>query len=161
VEGDSENEQRSSLKRRCWVFRKIWDLWSFRQSRILWRAGLGGLFYRKAGITPLCDTIINIGNAFYLAGRYDEHFRNRKTIGEILGSQAREMPIIPMDHRPTELQEVSRTATNVQFSGYTHNGQLFPINLIVGNMFELSWGYMKIRNTHFSRPAAFASGDLR
>jgi predicted MPP superfamily phosphohydrolase len=61
-----------------------------------------------------------------------------------------------MDHRPNELQEVSRTQADVQFSGHTHNGQMFPINLITNSVYELSWGYKKIRNTHF-----FVSSGLR
>jgi predicted MPP superfamily phosphohydrolase len=44
----------------------------------------------------------------------------------------------------------------MQFSGHTHEGQLFPINLIVQNIYELSWGYQKIRNTHF-----FVTSGLR
>ncbi|NJK95137.1 MAG: hypothetical protein HC905_09695 [Bacteroidales bacterium] len=61
-----------------------------------------------------------------------------------------------MDHRPTELQEASRTITDIQFSGHTHNGQLFPVNLFLKRMYELSWGYKKIRDTHF-----FVTSGLR
>jgi predicted MPP superfamily phosphohydrolase len=61
-----------------------------------------------------------------------------------------------MDHRPTELQQASQTKVNVQFSGHTHNGQLFPLNLIVNRIYELSWGYRKIRNAHF-----FVTSGLR
>jgi hypothetical protein len=57
--------------------------------------------------------------------------------------------VILIDHRPTELDEVSRTAVDLQMSGHTHNGQLFPLNLILRNMYRLSWGYEKIANTHF------------
>jgi predicted MPP superfamily phosphohydrolase len=44
---------------------------------------------------------------------------------------------------------VSKTRADVQLSGHTHNGQLFPINLITGKVYELSWGYMKKGNTNF------------
>ena len=73
-----------------------------------------------------------------------------------MGSASPDLPIILMDHRPTELQEVSHTAVDVQFSGHTHNGQLFPINLLTHSIYELSWGYKKIRNTHF-----FVTSGLR
>jgi predicted MPP superfamily phosphohydrolase len=115
-----------------------------------------GRFFRKAGIELLCDTMVTIGNSFYLAGRNDQHFRNRKNVNEIIGSSAHVLPVILMDHRPNELQEVSRTAVDVQFSGHTHNGQMFPINLITRSIYELSWGYKKIRNTHF-----FVTSGLR
>jgi len=115
-----------------------------------------GTFYKKANITLLRDTMLNIDNAFYLAGRYDQHTRQRKSVIEILQSSSPDLPIILLDHRPTQLQEVSQTPVNVQFSGHTHNGQLFPINYIIHRMYELSWGHEKIRNTHF-----FVTSGLR
>ncbi|MBI5010549.1 MAG: metallophosphoesterase, partial [Bacteroidia bacterium] len=49
----------------------------------------------------------------------------------------------------TELLETSKTLTDVQLSGHTHDGQMFPINLITRKVYLLSKGYMKIANTHF------------
>jgi uncharacterized protein len=107
-----------------------------------------GFFY-KAGITLLNDTIVLIDSSFYLGGRYDSHFRGRKSIGEIVEQVSDSLPLIMVDHRPSEILQVSKTTVDVQFSGHTHNGQLFPINLIIRNMYELGWGYKKIENTHF------------
>jgi len=59
------------------------------------------------------------------------------------------LPVILLDHRPTELIETSKTVTDVQLSGHTHDGQMFPINLITRKVYLLSKGYMKIANTHF------------
>ena len=115
-----------------------------------------GAFFRKAEITLLCDSTVRIDSAFYLAGRLDEHFRRRKTVNEILESTTPDLPVIMMDHRPTQLQEVSQTAVDVQFSGHTHNGQLFPLNYIIHNMYDLSWGTLKINSTHF-----FVTSGLR
>lgn len=115
-----------------------------------------GSFFRKAGITLLCDTMVKIDNSFYLAGRYDQQTRRRKNVSEITGTNAPDLPVILMDHQPTELQKTSLTAVDVQFSGHTHNGQLFPINLILHSIYDLTWGYMKIRNTHF-----FVTSGLR
>jgi predicted MPP superfamily phosphohydrolase len=66
------------------------------------------------------------------------------------------MPVILMDHRPTQLREVSQTIADVQVSGHTHYGQMFPVNLITHTVYELSWGYKKIKNTHF-----FVTSGLR
>jgi uncharacterized protein len=115
-----------------------------------------GIFFEQAGITLLNDSIIKITDSFYLAGRYDEHFKNRKTIREVVGDNPADLPIILLDHRPTQLQEVSQTSVDAQFSGHTHNGQLFPLNFILRQMYELSWGYRKIENTHF-----FVTSGLR
>ena len=115
-----------------------------------------GRFFRKAGITLLNDSIVRINDSFYLAGRYDEHFRNRKPVREVLGNHPADLPILLLDHRPTQLQEVSQTPVDAQFSGHTHNGQLFPLNYIIHQMYELSWGHRKIGDTHF-----FVTSGLR
>ncbi|HKL31643.1 MAG TPA: metallophosphoesterase [Tangfeifania sp.] len=115
-----------------------------------------GIFFEQAGITLLNDSVIRINDSFYLAGRYDEHFRKRKTVHEVLGNNPADLPLILLDHRPTQLQEVSQTPVDAQFSGHTHNGQLFPLNFIIGRMYELSWGYRKTGNTHF-----FVTSGLR
>jgi uncharacterized protein len=113
-------------------------------------AGEGiGNFFDNAGMKVLNDTIIKIDSAFYLAGRKDSHVRNRKTVDELLRNATDSLPIILIDHRPTEIGEVSKTRVDVQLSGHTHNGQLFPINLITRKVYDISWGYRKIGKTHF------------
>ena len=113
-------------------------------------------FFRRSGMTLLCDTVIKVDSSFYLAGRYDQRNRKRITTTALLSGTTHDLPILMMDHRPTELQEASRNPIDVQFSGHTHNGQLFPFNFIIHNMYELSWGYRKIRDTHF-----FVTSGLR
>lgn len=108
-----------------------------------------GSFFDKACMKVLCDKIVVIDSSFNLGGRYDSHFRQRKSINELLTSAADSLPLILIDHRPTEILEVSKTRVDVQLSGHTHNGQLFPINLITRQIYVLSWGYRKIGNTHF------------
>jgi len=108
-----------------------------------------GSFFDKAGIEILYDTIIIIDNSFSLAGRLDSHFRNRKSVEKLLESAMDSLPVILLDHRPTELIEASKTKTDIQLSGHTHDGQMFPINLITRKVYLLSKGYMKIANTNF------------
>jgi len=108
-----------------------------------------GSFFDNAGIQILCDTIITIDSSFNIAGRYDSHFRGRKNINELMKYASESLPMILIDHRPTEIEQVSKTTVDVQLSGHTHNGQLFPINFITRRVYELSWGHKKIDNTHF------------
>jgi hypothetical protein len=121
-----------------------------------YRGHADGAFFRQAGIVLLNDSVAKIGDSFIIAGRLDEHFRNRKPVHEVLGDSIPDLPVLLLDHRPTQLAEVSKTAVNVQFSGHTHNGQLFPINFIIKNMYELAWGYKQIEETHF-----FVTSGLR
>jgi predicted MPP superfamily phosphohydrolase len=108
-----------------------------------------GSFFDKAGMKVLCDSIVVIDSSFNLGGRYDSHFSTRKPIGIFMKSVTDSLPMILVDHRPTEILQVSKTATDVQLSGHTHDGQMFPINLITGKVYELSRGYRKIGNTYF------------
>lgn len=121
-----------------------------------YRGHTDGAFFRKAGIVLLNDSLVQIGDSFIIAGRFDEHFGKRKTIQQILGDSIPDLPVLLLDHRPTQLEEVSKTAVDAQFSGHTHNGQLFPFNFIIKRIYELGWGYKKKGNTHF-----FVTSGLR
>jgi uncharacterized protein len=108
-----------------------------------------GSFYTDAGIKLLADTAIILNGSFTLAGRKDSHFADRKSLNDVIDLCVDSLPIFLVDHRPTEISEVSRSGADIQLSGHTHNGQLFPINFITRRVYPLSWGYRKIGNTHF------------
>ena len=86
----------------------------------------GTFFWKRAGIKILSDTAVIFCHSFTLAGRNDSHTRNRTSVEELLKNLPDSLPLILMDHRPTEIAEVSKTRVDIQFSGHTHNGQLFP-----------------------------------
>ncbi len=48
-----------------------------------------------------------------------------------------------MDHQPFHLEEAEKNRLDIQFSGHTHHGQLFPLNLFYRWIYETSWGYVK------------------
>jgi uncharacterized protein len=114
-----------------------------------------GNFFNKAGIKILSDTVISIDSSFILAGRNDSHFTGRKDIDQLMLTVRDSFPVILLDHRPTDIENVSGRV-DIQMSGHTHNGQLFPINLITRRTYRISWGYEKIGNTHF-----FVSSGIR
>jgi len=156
LEGDRENESTRAIDSLLKTIRTRYGSYGVLGNHEFYGGDESDGFFKKAGIILLNDTIVNIDHSFSLAGRVDQHYRKRKSIETILKVDTLQLPIILMDHRPTELQEVSRTEADVQFSGHTHNGQLFPINLIVKSMYELAWGYEKIGDTHF-----FVTSGLR
>lgn len=156
TEGDSENETTQAIESALKKIQAKYGVFGVTGNHEFYGGRGNGDFFRKAGIILLCDTMLRIDDSFYIAGRYDQHFRQRKTVNEILGHDSPDLPVILLDHRPTELQEVSFSGADVQLSGHTHNGQLFPLNLITRGIYELSRGYKKIRNTHF-----FVTSGLR
>jgi predicted MPP superfamily phosphohydrolase len=149
LEGDRENETTEAIESVMRTIHAKYGVFGVTGNHEFYGGQQQGNFFNKAGM-------LRIDNSFYLAGRFDQHFRKRKTINEVLSKDSTDLPIILMDHRPIDLQKISLTAVDVQFSGHTHNGQMFPINLITQSVYELSWGYKKIRNTHF-----FVTSGLR
>ncbi len=112
------------------------------------RGANGMMFFDRAGIRLLKDAAEKIDNGFYLVGRTDARFGSRKSIDELLRDYDRSLPVIVLEHRPTDLDNVSRSGADVLFSGHTHNGQLFPVNLITKHRYELSWGHKLKNRTH-------------
>jgi len=106
-------------------------------------------FFINSDITLLEDKAQLIDRAFYLVGRNDKRGIQRKSLDEFLIHVQDSLPVILLDHRPIDIDQVSKSIVDIQLSGHTHNGQLFPINFIVRNLYELSWGYMKKGHTHF------------
>jgi uncharacterized protein len=107
-----------------------------------------GSFFGQSGINILSDSAVIFGKSLILVGRNDGHIRTRKSLVELMRSIPDSLPVILVDHRPTELNQVAGTKTGVQFSGHTHNGQLFPINFITKKVYELSMGCRKFGNTY-------------
>ncbi len=58
-------------------------------------------------------------------------------------------PVILLDHQPFHLSEIAKSGVDLQLSGHTHNGQMWPLNYITARIYELSYGYLKKGNTHF------------
>ncbi|MCE5344765.1 MAG: metallophosphoesterase [Bacteroidales bacterium] len=113
-------------------------------------------FFNRAGIEILCDSAVIVDSSFILVGRNDSYTRTRKSVEEIMRNIPDSLPLILIDHRPAKIGKISRTSADVVLSGHTHNGQLFPINLITRRVYELSHGYMKKGKTHF-----FVSSGIR
>jgi predicted MPP superfamily phosphohydrolase len=105
----------------------------------------------ESGICLLQDTSIAVGGAFLLVGRKDASSRRfdggRKSLDEIIGNADRRLPMILMDHQPFHLEEAQAGGIDLQLSGHTHHGQLFPLNLLYRWIYERSWGYLRKGNT--------------
>lgn len=105
------------------------------------------------GIIMLRDTVLQL-DGFYLAGRKDrdgQRFENkkRKTVAELLAGINPTLPLILLDHQPYELQKANDSGVDLQLSGHTHHGQLWPFNYITQAIFEVSKGYKLKGKSHF------------
>lgn len=107
----------------------------------------------QANIKLLRDEDMLIENSFYLYGRPDytklgRGITKRKTPMEITNNMDKSKPIIVIDHQPKELQELADSGVDIDLSGHTHNGQLFPGNLLLPIVWENPYGYLKKNNMH-------------
>ena len=111
------------------------------------RAGAGGLLER-AGIRLLQDEVVRIGDMLTLAGRKDARSRDRKPVAELLAAAPSDLPVILLAHRPLQFDEARAAGADIQLSGHTHHGQLFPINFITAHQYDLSWGHLERNGAH-------------
>lgn len=117
-------------------------------------------YLEEHNIIFLRDTAVKISDAFYLAGREDRSKNStgrRKEISEILNGHDSSLPIIMMDHQPFDLDKVEAAGVDVQFSGHTHHGQLWPLNYITQAIYEVSMGYKRKGSSHFYVSNGFGS----
>ena len=136
----------------CWgnhdVSEKILAGFTFPQKETIVRDGRFTEFLHHAGITMLEDETVCINNAFYLVGRRDKDMAKkeqlpRKTFAEITEPLDPSLPIIVMDHQPGELSEASDAGVDLDLSGHTHDGQMFPANLVIHFLWENACGILK------------------
>jgi predicted MPP superfamily phosphohydrolase len=110
-------------------------------------------YLEKAGIRVLQDDFVKVADAFYVIGRKDRMAERmaggRKKLKDIMEGIDQSLPLIMMDHQPYELDQAKENGVDLQLSGHTHHGQLFPFNYITSAVYELSWGYLKKVTTHY------------
>lgn len=107
---------------------------------------------RFLGDTKVCllkDSVALFDNQVYIVGRDDRSNPYRQSTASLLQGVDKTKPIILLDHQPYNLDESQRAGVDFQLSGHTHRGQVFPLNLIVDRMYELSHGYKQKGNTHY------------
>ncbi|MDR2564192.1 MAG: metallophosphoesterase [Prevotellaceae bacterium] len=100
-------------------------------------------YLRESGIIVLQDSVVNLNEDVVLVGRDDLSNRNRKDLSELMQNIDRNKFIVLLDHQPYNFDEAVEAGVDIQFSGHTHDGQAWPINLIARRIFEKSYGYLR------------------
>jgi predicted MPP superfamily phosphohydrolase len=111
-------------------------------------------YLEEHGIKVLRDSSVLIGNAFYVIGREDLHAnfskdQKRKGVEDLLQNIDTNLPVIMLDHQPYHLDSVTGKGIDLQISGHTHHGQLWPFGYITNKIYEVSRGYKQKGDTHF------------
>jgi uncharacterized protein len=108
-------------------------------------------YMKELKVIPLRDSSITIKNGFVVIGREDRSrgLKRRIPLKELVENSEKNLPVILLDHTPFQLEEAMENGVDLQLSGHTHHGQMFPINLITSKIYELSQGYKKKGNTQY------------
>jgi predicted MPP superfamily phosphohydrolase len=116
--------------------------------------GKSAAFLTGHDVILLRDRAIKVAGSFYLIGREDlsaNRFggQQRKNLSELMQDVDKSYAVIMMDHQPFRLKEAAECGVDLQLSGHTHNGQIWPINYIIRLIYELPWGYRENGDTHY------------
>ena len=108
-------------------------------------------FLKKSKINLLEDKSTLIDNSFYLVGRKDPFMskklgENRKDIRILTKTLDKTKPIFVIDHEPLELKKIARAGVDLDLSGHTHNGQIFPGNIIMKFIWDNPNGIKKVES---------------
>lgn len=110
-------------------------------------------FMKECNIKLINDESVLINDEFYLVGRRDTdkpgtEDGTRAEISELTKELDKTKPIFVLSHEPDELQKTADAGADIDFSGHTHDGQLFPGNLTIGLFWENPCGMIKKDNMY-------------
>ncbi len=105
-------------------------------------------FNMRLGITMLADSLIELDNKICIVGLKYRGDNEKRPIDSLLRSKTKDLPVILMDHAPYNIEEAYKNNIDVQLSGHTHYGQLWPFNYITIAKYDIPWRYKKTNNTH-------------
>jgi predicted MPP superfamily phosphohydrolase len=96
--------------------------------------------FREAGVYCLVDESVLIDGKFYLIGRADNPMY-RQPFSALEAEVGENLPAIVLDHRPRVGETRLSHVVDLQLSGHTHDGQIFPFHLIDPlGLFSLNYG---------------------
>lgn len=105
------------------------------------------------GIQIIRDSVVKINDAFYIIGREDRDKKRfsgqeRVSLESLMQQVDDDYPLILMDHQPWYPEKAAELGVDLQLSGHTHHGQLWPLNYITSAIYTVSRGYAKMGQTH-------------
>lgn len=107
-------------------------------------------FFEDAGFTVLYDEIVEIADGeVVLSGRVDgekagDGTNKRKSAKDLLSSVDKTKPVLVLQHEPIEFKNLAESGADVVMCGHTHNGQIFPGNLVIPFFNENAYGVKKL-----------------
>ena len=106
-------------------------------------------FFDDCGFITLKDEVVTLPGGVILAGRLDgekagDGTTNRLSPEDLLSGADKTAPVVVLQHEPKEFEALSEAGADIALCGHTHNGQIFPGNLIIPYFNENAWGYKNL-----------------
>jgi len=101
-----------------------------------------------SGMIMLYDDVVSDGLPVTLIGRKDRTDPGRMSVAELAAQANPATPLILLDHQPYELELAADAGIDLEVSGHTHRGQIFPANFITNRIYENDWGYLQKGQMH-------------
>lgn len=108
--------------------------------------------FRAVGMIEIRDTTFVLDSTLAILAR-DDLAKLRTTgvtrapLEELSARLDRRYPTLLLDHQPFGLERTAEAKIDFQLSGHTHNGQLFPGNLIAALAYRVAQGMENIGDT--------------
>ncbi len=83
----------------------------------------------KNGVEIVVDRFVTLAPDLTLLGREDLSIKERKDIGSLVNPNPSSFLLVA-DHQPFNFEDNCKIGLDLQLSGHTHAGQLFPLNWI-------------------------------
>ena len=98
--------------------------------------------YDAFGLTALHNTFVQLPNGLQIAGIDDVRTMGitAETADALLAKLDPAKPSIFMTHEPFFFEEAARRGVGLTLAGHTHDGQLFPFNLIIRITYKFVYG---------------------
>ena len=105
-------------------------------------------YIESHGIRLLKDEVVLLEDQIQVIGRLDRDGgrfagTGRAPLDSLVRLTDPSKPVILLDHQPVNLSDTEKNGIDLQLSGHTHNGQMWPLNYITARIYELSYGYLK------------------
>lgn len=104
-------------------------------------------FLRQTNWQLLRDEVILLPENIYLIGRDDKMNPNRAELSDLLQGLDPDLPMIVLDHQPINFPEQAKLGEFLQFSGHTHDGQVWPYNYMAKSINGVSSGLWNFSNS--------------
>lgn len=104
----------------------------------------------EAGIHGLSDETVEINDEFVIVGREDaggsltSHRADIQTL--LQGVDTQKKFVMVLDHKPIDVENCGDSGCDLQLSGHTHGGQVWPNSLINGWMRDYYYGCESYKN---------------